>query len=215
MRKLFHDFKAALQAEAYDATRGSIRMAIVMLSIPMILEMIMESAFAVVDIFFVGRLGANAIATVGLTESVVTLIYSLAIGMSLAVTAMVSRRVGEKKPRAANEAAAQAILIAVVLSILIGIPSTIYADDILRLMGGDETLIATGVGYTRILFASNLVIMLLFMLNGVFRGAGNAALSMRTLWLSNGINIVLDSIQGSSRNIFIHVHIKTVERVLF
>ncbi len=185
-------FLDALRGKTYDFTQGSIRRAIVLLSIPMILEMVMESLFAVVDVFFVGRLGETAISTVGLTESVITLVYSLAIGLSAAATAMVARRIGEKNEVAAAKAAMQAVILAIGVSILLGIAGVYWAEPILRLMGGSDELIASGIDYTRIMFASNIVIMMLFLLNGIFRGAGNAAIAMRALWISNGLNIILD-----------------------
>jgi len=192
IRQLINTLTEAIQGKEKDFTSGSINRAIVLLSIPMILEMVMESLFAVVDVFFVSRVGIDAVATVGLTESVVTLVYSLAIGLSMAATAMVARRVGERRPNAAARAAAQSISLAAGLSLGISVAGVYFAADILRLMGGTEELIASGVGYTRILLGTNLVIMLLFLINGIFRGAGDAALAMRALWIANGINIVLD-----------------------
>ncbi|MCB0597206.1 MAG: MATE family efflux transporter [Lewinellaceae bacterium] len=192
MRKIFKTISEALNGEEKDFTSGSINRAIVLLSIPMVLEMIMESLFAVADVFFVSRVSVDAVATVGLTESVVTLVYAIAVGMSMAATAMVARRVGEKKPEEAAVAAAQSMLIALAVSIALAVPGFLYAEDILRLMGGSEELIANGVGYTRILLGSNAVIFFLFLLNAIFRGAGDAAIAMRSLWLANGINIILD-----------------------
>lgn len=192
MSKVLEILREAINGEEKEYTSGSINRAIVLLSIPMILEMVMESLFAVVDVYFVSKVGVDAVATVGLTESVLTLIYSIAIGMSTAATAMVARRVGESKLEDANIAAMQSIFIAVGIALLVGIPGVLFADDILRFMGGSEELIAAGVGYTRVALGSNLVIMLLFLLNGVFRGAGDAAIAMRVLWIANGINILLD-----------------------
>jgi len=192
MQKLWRILVDAIQGKEKDFTTGSINRAIVLLSIPMILEMVMESLFAVVDVFFVSRVSVEAVATVGLTESVITLVYSIAIGLSMAATAMVARRIGEKRPEAASNTATQALLLGIAVAIILGIPGIIFAEDILRLMGGSPTLIASGVNYTRIMLGSNVVIMLLFLLNGVFRGAGDATLAMRSLWLANGINILLD-----------------------
>ncbi len=158
----------------------------------MVLEMVMESLFAVVDVFFVSRIGVDAVATVGLTESVLTLIYSVAIGMSMAATAMVSRRIGEKDAEAAAKSAAQAILLAFSLSVLVAIAGLVFAEDILRLMGGTPDVVASGAGYTRIMLGSNVVIMFLFLLNAIFRGAGDAAIAMRVLWVANLLNIILD-----------------------
>lgn len=183
--------KESLNSEHQDYTTGSIRKAIFMLAVPMILEMCMESVFAVVDIFFVGKLGPNAAATVGLTESFLTLVYSVAIGLSMAATAMVARRVGEKNPEGAAKAGAQAVLLSLIVTIVISIIGIFFAEDILRLMGGDAQVIAMGTGYTRIMLTGNVVIMLLFLLNGIFRGAGDATIAMRSLWLANICNIIL------------------------
>ena len=182
----------AIKGTNQSYTTGNINRAIVLLAIPMILEMAMESLFAVVDTFFVSKISAEAVATVGLTESVITLIYSIAIGMSMAPMAMIARNIGEDRPEEASKVALQAIYMTVVIALMIGIPGAYYAEDILRMMGGSETLIANNVGYTRIMFASNIFIMLLFLLNGIFRGAGDASLAMRSLWLANIINIILD-----------------------
>ncbi len=184
--------RQAINGEEQDFTTGSIDRAIVLLSIPMILEMAMESLFAVVDAFFVARVGNEAVATVGLTESVLTLIYSIAIGLSAAATAVVARRVGEGNRRAAAVAGAQTILIALVLSLLIAVPGFFYAKDILLLMAKDGRVAATGEHFTRLLLTANLPILLLWMLNGIFRGAGDAATAMRALWIANGVNLLLD-----------------------
>lgn len=192
MRKLFKLILESLNSEEREYTSGSINRAIVLLSVPMILEMVMESLFAVVDVYFVSKISVEAVTVVGLTESVIMIIYSLGIGMSMAATAMVARRIGEKKPKDAAVAAMQSIFVAVALSVVTGIAGFIFADDILQMMGADAAVISQGIGYTKIALGSNIVIMLLFLLNGVFRGAGNAAIAMRTLWISNGINIVLD-----------------------
>jgi putative MATE family efflux protein len=157
----------------------------------MMLEMCMESVFSVVDIYFVSHLGRHATSTVGLTESVITIIYSLAIGMSMAATAMVARRIGEKNPEAATLAGMQALIVSVLVTIAISIPGFIYAADILRLMGAEQEAINTGINYTRIMMAGSLVIMLLFLLNGIFRGAGDAMMAMKSLWLANICNIIL------------------------
>jgi putative MATE family efflux protein len=194
MRKLLHLLLEALKGEEKSYTTGSITRAIVLLSIPMVLEMAMESLFAVVDAFFVAKISVDAVAVVGLTESVLTLIYSLAIGLSMAATAMIARRIGEEQPEEASKAAFQAILLGVGISVVISIAGLIWAEDILRLLGGSEQLIASGIGYTRIALGSNIVITLLFLNNGILRGAGDAAAAMRVLWLANGINIVLDPI---------------------
>jgi putative MATE family efflux protein len=185
-------FAQAVKGEERDYTSGSIDRAIVLLSIPMIVEMSMESIFAVVDAFYVSRLNDNdAVATIGLTETVLTLIYSLAIGLSMAVTAMVARRVGEKDFHSARIAAAQAIYIGLGITSLISISGLIFAKDILRVMGASEQLIANNVNYTRWMFGGNITIIMLFLINAIFRGAGNASLAMRSLILSNLLNIAL------------------------
>jgi putative MATE family efflux protein len=184
-------FRQALSGEHQDYTIGSIRRAVFLLSIPMILEMCMESVFAVVDIFFVGRLGKEAVATVGLTESVITIVYSVAIGLSMAATAMVARRIGEKNPEEASRAAAQAIDLALALTVVISLAGYFLAPHILELMGAFPVTVAIGSTYTRIVFGGSLVIMLLYIINGIFRGAGNAAIAMWSLWIGNGCNIIL------------------------
>jgi putative MATE family efflux protein len=191
IKSIFIFIKEAIAGKQQDFTTGSMRKAIFMLAIPMILEMCMESVFAIVDIFFVGKLGSNATATVGLTESVLTIIYSIAIGLSMAATAMVARRVGEKNPEAAARAGAQAIMVGITLSIIISITGVFFAEELLRLMGATEEIIQTGSTYTRIMLAGNVVIMLLFLLNGIFRGAGDASIAMKSLWLANICNIIL------------------------
>ena len=158
----------------------------------MILEMIMESLFAVVDIFFVARLGEDAVATVGLTEAVIIIIYSVGVGISMAATAMISRRFGEKDHFRAGSTAFQLLIFGGLISVILGIAGWIYAEEILTLMGASETVISTGTTYTKIIFGGNTAIMLLFLINGAFRGAGLPHLAMRTLWLSNGLNIMLD-----------------------
>jgi len=191
IQRIFRVLKQAIRGEEQDFTSGSIDRAIVLLSIPMILEMAMESLFAVVDAFFVSKIGIAAVATVGLTESVLTLVYSIAIGLSAAVTAMVARRIGEGDKEAAAKAGAQTILIAVVISTVIAIPGYFFAEDILRLMARDQSVADTGTAFTRLMLTANLPILLLWMLNGIFRGAGDARTAMRALWLANAINIVL------------------------
>jgi putative MATE family efflux protein len=189
---LFRLFKQAVKGDQQDYTSLSIDKAIFMLSIPMILEMLMESLFAVVDVYWVSRLKDNdAVATIGLTESVLTLVYSVAIGISMGATAMVARRIGEKDFKAAGIAAAQAIYIGLALSIAISVSGIFFAEDVLRLMGASESLISHNAGYTRWMLCGNITIMMLFLINAVFRGAGDASLAMRSLWLANFLNIVL------------------------
>lgn len=195
IKSIIANFSKAVQGGGeQDFTSGSINKAIFMLSVPMVLEMVMESLFAVVDVFFVSQVSVNAVATVGLTESVLMIVYSIAIGLSMATTAMVARRVGEKKPQEAAIVAVQAIFLALCLSVIIGIAGGIFAPDILRLMGGEESLISEGYGYTRIIFLGNATIMLIFLINAIFRGAGNASIAMRALWISNILNMILDPI---------------------
>ncbi len=194
MKKIISTFREALSHADRDYTSGSINRAIVLLSIPMVLEMLMEGVFAIVDAFWVSKISVDAIATIGLTESIMTMVYSLAIGLSAAATAMVARRTGEKDPEGAARAAVQAIVLAVVISLLIGIPGFLFAEEILGLMGASEQLISTCSGYTKIMFGTSIIIMFIFLLNAILRGAGNASAAMRVLWISNGINIILDPV---------------------
>ena len=185
-------FVHAVKGTGGDPTAGPIRRAVILLAIPMVLEMAMESLFAVVDIYFVSRLGDAAMAGVALTESVLALIYTIAIGLSIGVTALVARRIGEGDRDGAARGAAQAILLGLLLAVAFGVAGVVYAPDVLRLMGADDTVVATGLPYTRIMLAGNVVIILLFLQNAAFRGAGDAAIAMRVLWIANGLNIVLD-----------------------
>ena len=192
LKRFISNFRIAVLGLEKDFVSGSIERAIFMLSVPMILEMMMESLFAVVDVFFVGKLGVDAIATVGLTEAIIMIVYSLCVGLSMGVTAMVSRRVGEKKHKEASDVAFQGILVGVFLAFIIGVLGFIFAKDLLHLMGASDELISQGYGYTQILIGGNVTIMLLFILNAVFRGAGDASIAMRALWISNGLNLILD-----------------------
>ena len=193
-KKFIYYFIQAVRGKENNFTTGSIRKAIFMLSIPMILEMMMESIFAIVDIAYVSQVSVNAVATIGLTESVVTLIYAVAIGLSMAATAVVARRIGEKNLQGAKETAVQAIALGLLVSLIIGIIGFYYAKDILALMGAEPELIAEGYTYTQLLIGGNATILLLFLINAIFRGAGNASIAMWTLVLSNGLNIILDPI---------------------
>ncbi|MFL5752492.1 MAG: MATE family efflux transporter [Bacteroidia bacterium] len=189
--KFFRLIRQSLNGEQMDYTQGSIPKAVFLLAIPMILELSLESVFAVVDMFFVGKLGQNAIATVGLTESVITLVYSLGIGLSTAATAIVARRIGEKNPEAAAHAGAQSLIIAILAAVVISIVGMIFAGDILSLMGANETVVREGAVFTRIMMGGSLAIILLFLINGIFRGAGDAAMAMKSLWIASIINIIL------------------------
>jgi len=186
-------FREALAGDTeLNYTEGSIARVTVLLAIPMILEMAMESIFAVVDIFFVAGLGTEAVATVGLTEAVITLLYAVAIGLSMGATAMVARRIGEKDREAASLAAGQALWVGLFVSLVVGLTGILFAPDILRLMGAEAAVIDIGVNYTRIMFGGSFSIVFLFLVNAIFRGAGDANLAMRALILANGINIALD-----------------------
>ncbi len=191
IKNIYALIKQSLNGEELDYTQGSIRKAVFLLSIPMILELSLESVFAIVDMFFVSKLGENAIATVGLTESVITIIYSLAIGISTAATAIVARRIGEKNHEAAAHAAAQTMTIAALLSVVSGIAGIIFAKDILTIMGASDEVIRDGTSFTQILLGGSGVIIFLFLINGIFRGAGNAAMAMKSLWVASAINIIL------------------------
>ncbi|MFT6826844.1 MAG: putative MATE family efflux protein [Roseivirga sp.] len=192
LKRFFEYLKISITGQQEDFTTGSIRKAIFMLSIPMILEMLMESTFALVDMIYVSKISTNAIATVVLTESVITLVYALAIGLSMAATAVVARRTGEKDMEGASKTAVQAIFLGVFISLSIGIFGIIFPKEILSLMGGEADLINEGFGYTKIMIGGNITVVLLFLINAVFRGAGNASIAMWTLVLSNGLNIILD-----------------------
>jgi putative MATE family efflux protein len=182
----------AVRGSHQDFTTGSLNRAILLLAVPMVLEMVLESLFAVVDVFWVGRLGANAVATVGLTESMLTLVFSVSMGLSLSTTAMVARRIGEKDPEGAAVAGVQAIALGLFIALVIGIPCGIWAPNLLRGMGASPEIVATGSGYTRICLGGSFAVLLLFLNNAIFRGAGDAAIAMRLLWVSNIINLVLD-----------------------
>ncbi len=193
-KSIFQYFKDAVTGKEQDFTTGSIRKAVFMLSIPMILEMLMESIFALVDIIYVSRVSVNAVATVGLTESVLTLVYAIAIGLCMGATAIVSRRTGEKDPEGAKQAAVQVIFLGIAISIIISVIGIFFPKEILGFMGGEADLIEEGYGYTQVLLGGNITVMLLFLINAIFRGAGNASIAMWTLILSNGLNIILDPI---------------------
>ncbi|EJL68107.1 MATE family efflux transporter [Chryseobacterium populi] len=193
MTKYIDFLKKAFSGEETDFTKVNIRSAVLLLAIPMMLEMAMESVFALVDLYFVGHLKESgfAIQTVGLTESVLSIMYSIAIGMSMAATAMVARRIGEKNPEQASRSAAQVLLVSFAVTFLLSLLGIIYAEEILILMGSRPEATAYGKNFTRIMMASSVIIMLLFLINGIFRGAGNAAIAMKSLWIANIANIIL------------------------
>jgi putative MATE family efflux protein len=190
-RRAWTLLREAVAGGEQDYTKGSIDRAVFLLAIPMMLEMAMESVFAVVDIYFVSSRGADSVAVVGLTEAVLTLLYAVAIGLGMAVSALVSRRIGEGDPEAAAKVAGQTVWLGIVAWLVVATLGITFAPDILRAMGADEGVIAIGTTYTTLMLGGSITILLLFLLNSVLRGAGNAALAMRVLWLANGINIVL------------------------
>ena len=189
---LWQSLKEAVRGSHQDFTAGSLNRAILLLAVPMVLEMVLESLFAVVDVFWVARLGADAIATVGLTESMLTLVFAVGMGLSLSTTAMVARRVGEKDSKGASVAGVQAILLGLTSSLVIGIPCLLFAPRLLRLMGASEHIVAIGSNYTRIALGGSGAVLMLFLNNAIFRGAGDAPIAMRLLWVSNIINLLLD-----------------------
>ena len=191
--RIFTLIKESLRGGNHDFTKGSIRRAVLLLAIPMMLEMAMESVFALVDLYFVGHLhnSSYAIQTVGLTESCLTIIYSIAVGMSMAATAIVARRIGEKDPVEAAKAGMQTVTLAILVNFVIGVAGFYYASNILSLMGASAETVRLGTNYTRIMMAESLIIVMLFLVNGIFRGAGNAAIAMRSLWIANIANIIL------------------------
>jgi putative MATE family efflux protein len=189
---LWSSLKEAIRGTHQDFTEGSISRAVLLLATPMVLEMLMESLFAIVDVFWVTHLGSNAVATVGLTESMLTLVFSVALGVSMSTTAMVARRTGEKDARGAAIAASQAILLGIALAVLMGVPGYLLAPRLLGWMGARPDLVATGQRYTSIVLGGNFAVMLLFLNNAIFRGAGDASVAMRVLWFANLINLTLD-----------------------
>ena len=190
-QSLWRELRAAIRGTSADYTKIPLRRAVFLLAVPMVLELVLESTFAVVDIFFVAKLGPSAVATVGLTESYLFLLYSVAMGLAMAVTAVVARRIGEGRREEAAVTAVQAILIALLASLLPAIVGIVWAQDLLRLMGADAWSLAHGYRYTQWMLGGNAVIVLLFVINAIFRGAGDAAIAMRVLWLANGLNILL------------------------
>src|ERR1700723_1448347 len=191
-RTLWTSLVEAIRGSHQDYTTGSLNRSIFLLAIPMVLEMVLESLFAVVDVFWVGRLGANAVATVGLTESMIALVMAIGMGVAMSTTAMVARRIGEKDPEDAAVAGVQAIILGLTVSVVIGVPALIYAPQLLGLMGASPEIIATGSGYARIALGGSGVVLMLFLNNAIFRGAGDAAIAMRLLWVSNILNLIFD-----------------------
>ncbi len=191
-RSVWASIREAIAGSQQDFTTGSLNRAVFLLAVPMVLEMVMESLLAVVDVFFVAQLGAEAVTVVGLTEALMTLVYTLAMGLAIPATAMVARRVGEKKPDAAAVAAVQAIGATVVLGLALGALGIWQAGSLLRLMGGSSEVVELGVPFVTLMLGSNVIILLLFVFNAVFRGTGDASVAMRTLWLANGLNMLLD-----------------------
>src|SRR6516225_2031806 len=191
-RSFWSSVREALRGSHQDFTTGNLNRAILLLAIPMVLEMVLESLFAVVDVFWVGRLGADAVATVGLTESLLMLVFAIGLGLSLSTTAMVARRIGEKDPQGAAVAGVQAIVLGLTTSLLIGLPCLFWAPRLLQLMGATPQVITVGSGYARIALGGSGVVLMLFLNNAIFRGAGDAAIAMRLLWVSNIINLILD-----------------------
>jgi len=191
-RSLWASLVEAVRGSHQDYTAGSLNRAILLLAVPMVLELALESLFAVVDVAWVGRLGADAVATVGLTESMLSLVFSVGMGLSLSTTAMVARRIGEKDPEGAAVAGVQAIFLGFIVSLAIGLPCLVFAPNLLRLMGATPAIVAVGSGYTRICLGGSCAVLLLFLNNAIFRGAGDAAIAMRLLWVSNIINLILD-----------------------
>lgn len=189
---VWQDLKSAIKGSDADYTKIPLGRAIFLLAVPMVLELIMESTFAVVDIYFVGRLGASAVSVVGLTETYLYLLYAVAMGLATAVTAIVARRIGENRRESAGMAAVQAIFIALLVSLPFAIAGLFYSKELLALMGADQWGIEHGYRYTQWMLGGNITVVLLFLLNAVFRGAGDAAIAMRVLWIANGVNIILD-----------------------
>jgi putative MATE family efflux protein len=190
-KQIISTIRQSLRSEEMDYTQGSVPKAIVLLAIPMILELSLESIFALVDMFFVGKLGRDAIAAVGLTESVITIVYSLSFGLSTAATAIVARRTGEKNHEAAAHAGAQSLFVGLTIAIILGVLGMTFATDILSFMGASAEVVRDGAIFTRIMFGGSLSIIFLFLINGIFRGAGDPAMAMKSLWIASGVNIVM------------------------
>src|SRR3954452_10054789 len=188
---MWETFREAIRGSEQDFTETPVGRAVVLLAVPMVLEMVMESVFAVADVFFVGRLGADAVATVGLTESLMTILYAAAAGLAIGAAAIVARRVAERDPEQAARAAAQSITLAVGVGAIVGALGIVAAPSLLRVLGGSAEVVRTGTAFTRVMLGSSGAVVLLFLINAIFRGAGDAAVAMRVLWFANAINIVL------------------------
>lgn len=191
-RSLWQRIRDALRGETHDYTALPLKRSVLLLAVPMVLEMMMESLFSVADVFWVSRLGGAAVAVVGLTESVMTLVYAIAMGLSIAGTAIVARRIGEGDRAKAGEAAGQVMLLGAILSLALGVVLWVFAADILRFMGAEADVVALGTAYTATLLGGNITVFMIFLINAIFRGAGDAVLAMRTLLFANGLNIILD-----------------------
>jgi putative MATE family efflux protein len=191
LAELWADLKLAARGTKHDYTQGPIGRAIFLLAVPMVLEMVMESIFAIVDVFWVAKLGAAAVATVALTESMLAIVYTLAFGLAIGTTATVARRVGEKDPDGAARAAVQAIALGLIVSLSLGASGAFLAPDLLRLMGAGPDVLATGTGFASVMLGGSASVFMLFVINAAFRGAGDAAVAMRVLWFANALNILL------------------------
>src|SRR5262245_50292777 len=191
--RLLKSLKSAILGDPHrDFTEGPISKAVVLLAIPMVLEMTMESLFAVVDVFWVAHLGSDAVATVGFTESLLTLLYAVAMGLGISAAATVARRIGEKNPEAAADVAVQSIFLGLLAAVILGLAGGFFAPQLLRAMGASPAVVAGGTNYARAIYGGSGTVLLLFLINAVFRGAGDASLSMRVLWTANLINILLN-----------------------
>ncbi len=191
MKQIWRTFREAIHGAPRDYTQGPVGKAVILLGIPMVLEMLMESVFAITDIFFVGHLGPQAVATIGLTESLLTMVYTVAFGLSIGATAMMARRIGEQDYEGASQTAVQIVALGILISIILAVVGVAFAPELLRAMGGTPEVVAYATSYMQIMFGGNIAILLLFLGNAVFRGAGDGAIAMRALWLANGLNVLL------------------------
>jgi putative MATE family efflux protein len=194
MKRWWSLFREAIRGSDRDYTAGPVGSALILLSVPMVLEMAMESLFAIVDVFFVSRVSADAVATVGVTESMLTIVYTVAMGLGIGATAVVARRIGEKDDEGAAQAAAQAIALGLFISAAVGLLGWFNAERLLRAMGATPSMVESSLGYAQVMFAGNVTVTLLYLNNAIFRGAGDPAIAMRVLWIGNAINMVMDPI---------------------